>query len=97
LATRDHLRMTNVTIPVRVRPRSPRDEIVTAGDGVVVVRVVAPPLEGRANAAVCRLMADRLGVPRSRVTILRGQRSRHKLIRIEGLDQAAADAALWRR
>jgi uncharacterized protein len=79
---------------VRVRPRARHDEIVAVRAGVVVVRVVAPPLDGRANDAVRRLVADRLGVPRSAVSILRGQRSRDKVLRIEGCDQAAAERRL---
>lgn len=79
---------------MRVQPRARRDEIVTVRDGIVVMRVVAPPVQGRANDAVRRLLAARLGVPRSSLTIVRGHRSRDKLVRVEGLEQAAADAAL---
>jgi len=61
---------------------------------VLVVRVMAPPLDGRANDAVCRLLAGALGVRRSAVTIVRGDRARDKLVAIEGIDQAAADAAV---
>jgi uncharacterized protein (TIGR00251 family) len=82
------------TISVRVQPRAQRDEIVAVRDGVLVVRVVAPPVEGRANDAVRRVVSERLGVPPSRVRLLRGQRSRDKVLRVEGLDQAAADHAL---
>ena len=63
-------------------------------NGVLVVRVMAPPLDGRANDAVCRLLAGALGVRRSAVTIVRGDRARDKLVAIEGIDQAAADAAV---
>ncbi|MCW2971679.1 MAG: hypothetical protein JWO23_2806, partial [Solirubrobacterales bacterium] len=49
-----------------------------------VVRVAAPALDGRANRALCRLFADRLGVAHSRVVIVRGHRSREKLIQVEG-------------
>jgi uncharacterized protein len=86
--------MASVTISVRVQPRSRRDEVVAVRGGVVVIRVVAPPLDGRANVAVCRLLAGRLGVPRSRVSVVRGQRSRDKLVRIDGVDQAEVDTAL---
>ncbi|HYB29805.1 MAG TPA: DUF167 domain-containing protein [Solirubrobacteraceae bacterium] len=88
--------MTNAsaTISVRVQPRSRHDEIVAVRERVVLVRVVAPPLDSRANDAVRRLLADRLGVPRSAVSILRGHRSRDKVLRIEGLDQGAAERTL---
>ena len=63
-------------------------------DGVLVVRVSAPALEGRANRAVCRLLAHRLGVPASRVTLIRGERARDKVVRIDGVDQASVAALL---
>jgi uncharacterized protein len=63
-------------------------------NGVLVVRVMAPPLDGRANDRVCRLLAEVLGVRRSAVTIVRGDRARDKLVAIEGIDQAAADTAV---
>jgi uncharacterized protein len=75
-------------------PRARKDEPATVRDGVVVVRVAAPPLDGRANEALCRLLADRPGVRPSSVTIFHGPQSRDKLVRVVGVDQAAADAAL---
>ena len=63
-------------------------------DGVLVVRVNAPALEGRANRAVCRLVAERLGVAPTQVTIARGERSRDKVIEVRGIDQDVADTAL---
>jgi len=84
----------DVTLSVRVQPRARRDEIAAVRDGVLVVRVSAPALEGRANRALCRLLADRLGVAPSRVSVVRGEHARDKLVRIEDVDQAAVDAAL---
>ena len=86
--------VTEAKISVRVQANARRDEIVAIRDGVLVVRVVAPALDGRANRALCRLLAKRLGVGPSSVTIARGQRSRDKLVQIEGVDQAGLDAAL---
>ena len=77
-----------------MQARARRDEITAVRDGVLVVRVTAPALEGRANRAVCRLVADRLGVAPTYVTIIRGERSRDKVLDVHGIDQAAADAAL---
>jgi uncharacterized protein (TIGR00251 family) len=88
--------MASVTISVRLQPRSRRNEVTGVRDGVVLARVVAPPADGRANEALCRLLADRLGVPASSVTILRGRRSRDKLVRVDGIDEAAVNTALGR-
>lgn len=84
----------SAVVPLRVQPRARRDEIVGARDGRLLVRVTAPPLDGRANEAVCRLVAERLGVRKASVTIVRGERSRDKLARVEGADEAAVAAAL---
>jgi hypothetical protein len=61
---------------------------------VLVVRVAAPALDGRANRALCRSLAKRLGIPPASVMIVRGQRSRDKLVQVEDIDQATLDAAL---
>jgi len=58
------------------------------------VRVAAPPVDGKANAALCRFIAARAGVPGSRVTVVKGATSRDKVVRVEGVDGAALRAAL---
>jgi uncharacterized protein (TIGR00251 family) len=86
--------MDQSKIAVRVRAGAHRDEVVGALDGVLHVRVAAPAHEGRANRALCRLLAKRLAVAPSRVMIVRGQRSREKLVEVNGIDQATVDRAL---
>lgn len=86
--------MTTTKVSVRVQASARRDEVLGIREGVLLVRVVAPALEGRANRALCRLIAKRLGVAPSSVTIVRGQHSRDKLVQVEGVDRAALNAAL---
>lgn len=74
-------------IRVRLQPRASRNEVkgVAAGpDGedVLVCRVTAPPVDGKANAALIRLLAAEFGVPKSRVRIVRGETSRDKLVEL---------------
>ncbi|MGO9975540.1 MAG: DUF167 domain-containing protein [Solirubrobacteraceae bacterium] len=80
--------MSSARIAVRLQPRASRDELVEIRDGVLIARVTAPALEGRANRALCRMLAERLDVAPSRVVLARGERSRQKLIEIDGIEQA---------
>lgn len=81
-------------IVVRLRPRGHRDELLGIEAGVLHARVTAPPVDGRANRALCRLLAKRLGMAPSRVRVVRGEKSRDKRVRVEGLDAAALAIAL---
>jgi uncharacterized protein (TIGR00251 family) len=81
-------------VPVRVQPRAAREEIVGWRDDALRVRVTAPPVEGEANAAVRRLVARALGVAPSTVALVRGERSRDKLVRVTGLSLADVRARL---
>lgn len=76
-------------IVVRVQPRAREDEIAGERNGALVVRVTAPPVEGRANDAARKLLARRLGVAPSRVSVVRGASSRDKLIEVDGMDAEA--------
>jgi uncharacterized protein len=67
---------------VRVIPRARRDEVGGERAGRLVVRTTAAPVDGRANEAVCRLVAAHLGVRRQHVTVVAGDRSRDKTLRI---------------
>jgi len=72
-----------VELRVKVIPKSPRNEIVgTMADGTLKVRIAAAPEKGRANAELCAFLARHYGVPKSAVTILSGQTSPRKLVRI---------------
>jgi uncharacterized protein YggU (UPF0235/DUF167 family) len=58
------------------------------------VRVTAPPVEGRANVALCELLAARLRLPKRAVSVVRGETGRDKVVRIEGMDEAEVRRAL---
>lgn len=80
---------------VRLTPRADRDAVSGVGDdGVVGVRVTAPPVDGKANAALCKVLAKRLGVPPSRVEVVKGHTARDKTVRVMGLDDAEAHERL---
>jgi uncharacterized protein (TIGR00251 family) len=82
-------------LPIRVQPRASRDEVIGVRDGRLVVRVTAPPVDGKANAAVCALLAKAAGVPKRRVAIVHGEGARDKLVRIDGVgDEHGVRAAL---
>ena len=81
-------------IAVRVIPRARRDEIAGERDGRVLIRLTAPPVEGAANAALCRLVARCAGVPARRVSVVRGHTSRDKVVRVEGIAEGQLRALL---
>lgn len=82
---------------LRLAPRAAATAIVGwREDGALGVRVTAPPVEGAANRAVEALLAEALGLPRSAVSVARGERSRDKLIRVTGLGLEEVRARLER-
>jgi uncharacterized protein (TIGR00251 family) len=86
--------MEGCEIAVRLQPRARANEIVGEREGVIVVRVTAPPVDGRANEALCRLIAKRAGIGARRVSILRGAGAREKVVGVEGIAAAELRTAL---
>ena len=77
-------------LTVRVTPRSSRTAVVGEREGgVVAIRLNAPPVEGAANAALLSFVAELTGVAKQSVHLVRGARSRHKWIAVDGF---SADA-----
>jgi uncharacterized protein (TIGR00251 family) len=70
-------------VEVKVQPRARKAEVLADGAAGLIVRVVSAPEHGRANAEVRALVAEHFGLPPSRVRIVRGERSRRKLLAIE--------------
>lgn len=70
---------------MRVQPRASREGIEGPGpDGLLRVRVCSPPVEGKANERLVALVAKRLGIPRSRVSLVSGGASRNKILEVRG-------------
>ena len=78
-----------VTVDIAVKPRSSREGLGPVQGDRLVVAVNAPPVDGKANEAVIRVLASTFGVPRSAITIVRGETGRKKTIRIAGVTAAA--------
>ena len=79
-----------LTLRVRVQPRAPRDAFSGERDGALVVRLIAPPVEGAANEALARFLGKALGVAPSAVRVVRGATGRNKVVSVAGVDAATA-------
>ena len=74
-------------ILVRVVPRSSIEEVAGFSEGVVRIRLTAPPVENRANDALVRFLSQALGIPRRQVELVAGDRGRSKIVRIRGMSR----------
>ena len=84
----------DVLLTLHVQPRASRNQLIVQRAERLVLRLTAPPVEGAANAACCAFLAERLDLPKSRITILRGEAARGKLIRIRNANCADVLARL---
>ena len=83
-----------VVFAVRVQPRAGRNEFSGEWGGALKIRLQAPPVEDRANEALCRFLAEILKIPVSAVRILSGEHSRTKRIEIRGVSAAQINRLL---
>jgi uncharacterized protein (TIGR00251 family) len=85
---------SGATFSVRVHPRARKNAIAGEVGDSLKISLTAPPVEGRANDACIRFLAELLQVPRSSVTIAAGDTSRNKVIRVLGLTAAQVEEKL---
>ncbi|MCM2274664.1 MAG: DUF167 domain-containing protein [Candidatus Didemnitutus sp.] len=78
------------TLDLKIVPNAPRNEVAGWLGEALKIKVHAPALEGRANDELCEFLADKLKLPRRAVTLLRGEKSRQKTVRLDGLTLAEA-------
>jgi uncharacterized protein len=83
-----------VRFAVRLTPRGGLDRVDGVVDGTLRARVAAPAVDGAANQALRRLIADELDVPRRAVRLIAGATGRTKVVAVDGIDPAAV-AARW--
>ncbi len=84
----------DVFLSVKVQPRASRNELGGLHGSELKLAVTAPPVDSAANQAVVEFLAAALGLPRRNVTLVRGQTSRHKVLRLDGITAEAAAAKL---
>jgi len=82
--------MASCRLEIRAVPNAPRSEVVGWLGEALKVKIHAPPVEGKANEALCSFLAQKLAVPMRAVRLLQGDSTRKKLVEIEGLDRETA-------
>jgi hypothetical protein len=82
------------TLAVRVHPAAKRNAIGGTHDGALKISLTSPPTDGRANDALVAFLAERLRLPRSRISLISGASSRSKTLRVAGKSAAEVLAAL---
>jgi uncharacterized protein (TIGR00251 family) len=94
--TKVHLESRNdgVVIPVRAKPAARRNAIEGVHDGALRVSVTPAPERGKANKAICDLIARTLGLNKSRVTLIQGEASPHKHVLVCGMTADEIQASL---
>ena len=83
-----------MNLNIKVHPRANRNTVEVSDDGALTIRVTAAPDRGKANAAAVKLLAGRLDVPKSSVSIIRGHTSRNKVVRVDGIEDAELNGRL---
>ena len=86
--------LDGVLLAVKLQPRASKNEIVGPMGSELRIKVTAPPVDAAANEALLRLLAETLDCPRGKVELVRGHTSRHKVIKLHGLDAAVVAAKL---
>jgi uncharacterized protein (TIGR00251 family) len=77
----------DIRLSVKVTPNANRNEIGGFRDGVLQLKIAAPPVKGKANRELISFLSDVLGVSMSSLSIVKGQTSRNKIIAVDGLSQ----------
>ncbi|MGI6294723.1 MAG: DUF167 domain-containing protein [Armatimonadota bacterium] len=80
--------MSDAILRLHVTPRGSRNEITGWRDDVLCIKITAPPVEGAANAAIVKFVADKLSVRKSQIELVSGDKSREKTLKVVGLTES---------
>ena len=81
------LKETRATVVVHVQPNASQNRVTRFQDGVLHLKIAAPPVKGRTNQELSRFLSDIFDVPKGNITIEKGMASRKKVIAVKGLTQ----------
>ena len=100
MAKKHEFSKSDTIITIRVIPRAKKSEISQVlADGTIKIRLTAPPVEGKANQALIRFLAEVFEISASRIEIISGGKGRKKIILIEGINEKSArviiDEQIW--
>jgi len=87
-------RKNGVSFPVQVLPRSSKCALAGVQEGSIRLKLTAPPVEGRANEECLEFLAELLGIKKGQMGIIRGHKSRKKIVQIDGLTREILEARL---
>ena len=82
------------TLPIKVIPRSSQNKVMGVKNGILKLKLTAPPIEGAANEAVINFLAEWFGRPKSSIELMKGEQSRNKLVRLIEIKAVAVLAAI---
>jgi uncharacterized protein (TIGR00251 family) len=75
-------------LSLHIQPGAKKSEVAGLHGAALKIRLAAPPVDGKANAALLAFVAKQLNLPKSAVSLKSGQTSRQKVVRVEGADEA---------
>jgi uncharacterized protein (TIGR00251 family) len=91
MGKKNEVSKADTKITIRVIPRAKKSEISQVlDDGTIKIRLTAPPVEGKANQALVRFLADVFGISSSRIEIISGLKGRKKVVLLEGINEKTA-------
>ena len=87
----------SATLSIRIQPRASKNAVERLADNSLKIKLTAPPVDGAANEALIRFLADRFAVARSLVEIVSGHTARNKIVRISGISDSDVERLLLKQ